>query len=272
MSETEQNAVPRCVWLTGASSGIGEGLAKHFYQQGSSVVLSARSEDKLESIAASLRQLPVLASTGTEPSVHILPFDVAGDADVQTFRQKLEELAPSLDMVVMSAGACEYLTIEKPDWQMMRRICEVNYLGSVRTVEIAMPLLKQNASASNRAHIVGIASQALLMPFTRAEAYGASKAALHYFLQALRMDVHRQNIDVTSVLPGFVRTPMTDQNNFDMPFLMEVDEAVARIAKGIRSRPAVFAFPRRLYFLLRFFSFFPKLWFRKMQPKKDATQ
>jgi len=250
-------------WLTGASSGIGRALAFQLFALGYSLILSARKQQALESLADEIVQKQPEAQSNF---VAVLPFDVSRDDSVSRAQRALKNISSRLDLVIANAGACEYLDFENLDWTMMQRIIQVNYVGTVNTIHTAYPLLIHTAQQGQRPHVVGIASQAILMPFPRAQAYGSSKAAVHYFLQSLRMDFAAKGIDVTSVLPGFVETPMTAQNNFSMPFIIDPESAAKRIVTGIQKRPAVFAFPKRLYYLLRFFSFFSGLWFKKMSP------
>ena len=141
---------------------------------------------------------------------------------------------------------------------------DVNYFGVINSLQIALPLLRR---CPRFAHIVGVASLAAEVPFPRAQAYGSSKAAVEYFLNALRVDIAQENIDVTVIKPGFVSTPLTDQNDFDMPFLMSADEAGDRMVSAIARRPETFSFPRRLSGLLFFFRLFPGLWNRWVAPK-----
>ena len=130
-----------------------------------------------------------------------------------------------------------------------------------------MPLLKK----SSHPHLVGVSSQAVQAAFPQAEAYGASKAAVRYFLSSLRMDLKQFNIDVTCLLPGFVDTPLTQKNTFSMPFLMSSDDAAKRMFKALASRPFEFAFPKRLSAMLWAGRHFPKLWLSMLAPKKIAT-
>ncbi|VUD52822.1 Fatty acyl-CoA reductase [Thalassocella blandensis] len=277
------------IWLTGASSGIGAALAEQLMLQGYSLVLTARNEEKLQDLKEALEkkkaQMAYHSSANTRanaraqaPRIDILAMDISDDSAVAEKRRLLAELAPDLAAIYMCAGVCEYLNFDSQscatdDWPMVKRVHSVNFLGSVNCIEMALPLLKGFvARTQTQAHIVGLSSLALLMPFTRAEAYGSSKAALHYLLLSLAMDLKPHQIAVTSVLPGFVETPMTDQNNFSMPFIMSPSEAAKRICRGVANRPRVFAFPKRLYLLLKFFSFFPGLWFKKMSPQQEAVK
>ncbi|MFT5811739.1 MAG: short-subunit dehydrogenase, partial [Rubritalea sp.] len=130
----------------------------------------------------------------------------------------------------------------------------------------ALPLLR--SSHASRPHIVAIASLVTSAPFPRSEAYGASKAALQYFFDSLRHDLVADNIDVTVVNPGFIDTPLTQKNNFDMPFLMDVDQAANRIIKNIASRPRVYSFPKRLQGLLLISKLLPRVWQKMVSPKE----
>ena len=141
---------------------------------------------------------------------------------------------------------------------------DINYHGSVRAIQAALPLLEKSANG----HIVGITSMASMAPFTQAEAYGASKAALSYFLSALRIDLKPKNIDVTDVMPGFIDTPLTQKNDFSMPFLLSPQEASDRIVKAIEKRKFTTVFPKRLYCLFKFLTFIPKTWVKSNSPKK----
>jgi short-subunit dehydrogenase len=105
-----------------------------------------------------------------------------------------------------------------------------------------------------------VASQVTNAPFAKAEAYGASKAALQYFFNSLRIDLAPENIDVSVVNPGFVDTPLTRKNDFDMPFLMDVDDAAQRIIKQLSSRPRSYSFPKRLQALLLTSRLMPGTW------------
>jgi len=113
-----------------------------------------------------------------------------------------------------------------------------------------------------------VASQATAAPFPRAEAYGASKAALQYFFDSLRLDLASENIDVCVVNPGFVDTPLTRRNDFDMPFLMDADKAAGLIVDKLQSRPRQFSFPLRLSLLLGLARLLPSAWQKLVAPQR----
>ena len=241
------------VWVTGATSGLGKGLVLALAEQGHRVIASARNQVALKSLEASSENIFSVAC------------DISDESQVESLTKRLGEISPQLDRIILNAGSCEYLDFPEPEWSAARRLMETNYLGTLNCLRAALPLLRRSASA--RPHIVTIASQVTAAPFPRAEAYGASKAALQYFFNSLRIDLATENIDVTVVNPGFVDTPLTRKNDFDMPFLMSVDEASKRILKNIESRPRTYSFPRRLSALLAISKFMPSLWQKMVTPE-----
>lgn len=240
------------IWLTGASSGIGRALALELAARGHRVIASARGEQALQELAQQ------------QPNIVPLPFDVTDEAAIESTRQRIQAISPQLDRAILNAGTCEYLDIDEPDWTMMARIMAVNFGGTVNSVAVALPLLQ--AHPQQAGHLVGVVSQAHFLPFPRAEAYGASKAAQQYFLDSLRVDLGSKNVDVTVINPGFVKTPLTDKNDFPMPFLVPVAVAARRMADAIERRPLQYDFPRRLKWSLRLLGMMPRLWNRKIAP------
>ncbi len=250
------------IWITGASSGIGRDLALALAEAGATVIASARRQQDLDQLAAEHEQIIPLV------------FDVTDESLIESTQAQIQQHSPYLDRVILNAGTCEYLDIANPDWQMMQRVMATNYFGAVNTLAVAMPLLQAcregQHNASKRAHIVGVVSLATVVPFSRAEAYGASKAAMQYFLDSLRIDLHNDAIDVTVINPGFVKTPLTDKNDFSMPFLLDSDEAAQRMIKAIIKRPQQHDFPGRLKYLLKTLGFIPLLWNRVIAPRLKA--
>lgn len=244
------------VWITGASSGLGRSLALQLAAGGKRVIVSARNQQELDRLSEQ------------DDNIVALPYDITDADGIDATRSKLQEIAPALDCVILNAGNCEYLDFPNPDWSAVRRVMEINFFGTVNCVQLALPLLRQ--SNSSRPHLVAVASQAAAAPFPRAEAYGASKAAMRYFFDSLRIDLGPENIDVTVVNPGFVDTPLTRKNDFSMPFLMQVEEAAGRIIKNIESRPRSYSFPLRLSALLSISKILPGLWQKMMTTDGEA--
>lgn len=243
------------IWITGASSGIGKQLALKLAQQGNQVIASGRNQQRLQHLQAE--------HAGITP----LAIDLV-DANPEWISQQLAAITPQLDRIFLSAGDCLYFEIDNPDWDIMQHVMDINFHGTVKSIQAALPLLK---NSNSRGHIVAISSLATAAAFPRAEAYGASKAALSYFLSALRIDLANEGIDVSDVKPGFIDTPLTRANDFDMPFLMSAEQAAQRILKHIAKRPYQYVFPKRLHWLFRVLNAMPKLWL-KMNKKKPAEQ
>ncbi|MEM7195444.1 MAG: SDR family NAD(P)-dependent oxidoreductase [Pseudomonadota bacterium] len=231
----------RTVWLTGASSGIGYALAERLLKLGATVIVTARRQEPLEALRSAGR-------------CHIVTADVGVKGVEHTLRDQLTEIVDSIDTVIINAGTCEYVDIDAFDVDLVERVNSVNYMGFVRCVGAALPLLKQSGKEP---HLVGVSSAAAYIGLPRSEAYGASKAAMRHFLQALRLDLKPAGITTSIIYPGFVDTPLTRQNDFSMPFLMTTDAAVDCMVAGMEQQKLEISFPRRLIWPLKLLSFLP---------------
>lgn len=248
----------RTIWITGASSGIGLALAKRLAEQNNFLILSARSEDKLESLRA------------TKPDQFaVLPVDVTGRESLAQVATGLGEITDYLDMVIVCAGTCEYDNGPFLDRELYQRVFDANFFGAVNTIQLALPLLKKSEL---RANIVGVSSLSTLAPFSRAEAYGSSKAALEYFLSTLRVDLAEDNIDVTIVRPGFVDTPLTRRNDFDMPFIMTSEQAAEALLQGLEKNKRIINFPWQMTYALKLLNAIPWVWFNFIAPRLKKSE
>jgi NAD(P)-dependent dehydrogenase (short-subunit alcohol dehydrogenase family) len=188
----------KVVWVTGASSGLGRSLALALAAGGDQVIASARNQQALDQLAE------------LDPNIVAVACDITDKAALESAAKRMLEISPHLDQIILNAGNCEYLDFPDPDWAAVRRVMEINFFGTVNCVEMALPLLRQ--ATNHRPHIVAVASQVTAAPFPRSEAYGASKAAMQYFFESLRIDLVAEGIDVSVVNPGFVDTPLTRKN------------------------------------------------------------
>jgi NAD(P)-dependent dehydrogenase (short-subunit alcohol dehydrogenase family) len=243
-----------CIWITGASSGIGEALAQQLCAMGNFVIISARNQSRLQQM--------VLAAGGR---MSALPLDLAaGDEEIKSAGARLRDITDYLDVVICCAGTCEYEDRLDFDPAMYQRVMEVNFLGVIKTLHLAMPLLKKS---KNSPCVVAIGSLSSAVPFPRAEAYGASKAALEYFIKTLQTDTVHTPLRAILVRPGFVATEMTEKNDFSMPFLLSAEKAAAIIIRGIKSGKLQIDFPRRLSWPLRLAGLCFGLWRRWVAPR-----
>jgi short-subunit dehydrogenase len=250
-----QSTGQKVIWVTGASSGLGRSLALQLANSGALVIASARNRQALDELAAQ------------SANIRALPCDITDSTACVELGAQMAAISPHIDQAILNAGNCEYLDFPDPDWAAVRRVMEVNFFGTVNCVELVLPLLR----AARKPHLVVVASQATAAPFPRAEAYGASKAALQYFCACLRLDLACEKIDVSVVNPGFVDTPLTRKNDFEMPFLMDVEQAAGRIIDKLGSRPRRYSFPLRLSLLLGLSKLAPGLWQKAMTSGKQAS-
>lgn len=232
------------VWLIGASSGIGAALAPKLVAQGAKLAISARREDELQKVAASCAPHDVL----------VKPLDVRDIEAVRTVYRELVDPWGSVDVVIYSAGAWQNASVTTFDVDIAVNQVNVNYLGLMRVVGTVMP----DMIARRRGAIAGMASVAGYAGFPHAAAYSSSKAGVHAFLQSIRMELRKFNVDVVTISPGFVETALTETNTFPMPFMLKVDEAADRIIEGLLKGHTEIHFPRRLSIPLKLMTALPR--------------
>ncbi|MBA3988483.1 MAG: short-chain dehydrogenase [Idiomarina sp.] len=219
--------------ITGATSGIGEQVARDYILAGHRVYVCGRNQEKLAALTA-LELKP--------QQVTALAFDVS---DVKACEQYLSPLQ-DIDLVILSAGVCEYIDdAQHYDPELVQRVFAANFFGMVNCAAALLPQMRANTT------IAFIDSMSRLLPFTRAQAYGASKAATYYFAQSLGVDLHPKGIRVVTVSPGFVKTPMTDANDFAMPMRITVEQASASLRKQLEKGKQTIYFPRVFGWILR---------------------
>jgi short-subunit dehydrogenase len=209
------------IWITGASSGIGEATARVLATRGHELFLTARSADKLAA-------LPGEAKRG----------DVT---DREAMRRIADEIAP-LDIALLGAGTFKPVTPQTFRAELFRSHIDVNVMGTVHCIEAVLADMLRR----RQGRIAVVASATAFAALPRAEAYGATKAFLVSMCDSLRADLDGSGVGVTVINPGYVRTPLTDQNDFAMPFLIGADEAGRIIADGLeRGKPEI-SFPLRM--------------------------
>ncbi|WDE98995.1 SDR family NAD(P)-dependent oxidoreductase [Lentisphaera profundi] len=228
----------RVVWLCGASTGIGRALANELLSTEVNLIVSSREINRLNEFMG---------------KAYFLKCDVNNQDDWRRSAQEVEKLFGRVDTFIYNAGDCEYIDVRDLKYDAFERVMKVNFLGMLRGLEYVLPMMRKG----NHPHIVGVSSSVDYFPLPTAEAYGASKAALNYMLESLRVDLAPEGIDVSIVKPGFVKTPLTDKNDFPMPFIISAEEAGKRIHKGIQKRSHVIDFPRRFTWMIRLMGLMP---------------
>ena len=216
--------------ITGASSGLGRGLALAFGRKGTHIIAAARRKAELDSLVAE-----IIASGGSAKAM-VLDCSNA-DATYEAVRA-LDQRRP-LDLVIANAGAGFPTPALQLDWRGVKQILDLNVLGAAATLSAAlMGMVKRNSG-----QLVAMASLAGYRGLPGSAAYCASKAALISFCESLRIDLRDSGVSVTTICPGFVETAMTAKIKGKLPFLVKLDDAVAIMCKAIERREAECSFP-----------------------------
>ncbi len=229
------------IWIIGASSGIGAALARVLSAQGATLILSARSKDALESLRKELGR-----------QHHIYPLDVANYSDIESAINYITKTVKKLDRVIFMAAIYNPANIENMDVAFTKQLLEVNVLGAFHVAKATLPILQKQSEGQ----LALCASVAGYVGLPGGQPYSASKAALINFAESLYAEVPK-NIDIKVINPGFVRTPMTDKNNFSMPMRVEPEVAAIYIADGLRSKAFEIHFPKKFTIFLKFLSILP---------------
>ena len=209
--------------ITGATSGIGMQLAKDYLAKDQHVYAVGRDDEALAE----------LKSLGATP----IDLDLMDREAVIAAFEKLD----TIDLAICCAGTCEYLDMPKFDSESFMKVMSVNMGTLSHAIEGVLPKL-----IASKGRLVGLGSASAYVPFARAEAYGSSKAAIHYLMKTLQISLAPFDVAVSLVVPGFVDTPMTEQNDFPMPFLQTPQQASQAIRDGIEAEHEVIEFPRKL--------------------------
>lgn len=242
----------KTIWVTGASSGIGLALVEQLLGWGNIVIASARNLSSLETL-----------SIPYSSKLHLIACDIGDGDSMRAAQQTMASVTDRLDIAILNAGICEYVDLPRLDSESVARVFNVNVVGTARCVELALPLLEKSTAGV----LAAISSLSSVVPFPRAEAYGASKAALDYFFDALAIDLHDSPVTVSVIRPGFVATPLTDKNDFDMPAIVQPARAVREILGAIEARKPWHAFPRRLAWTLNLMAWCKPLWRSLLAPR-----
>ena len=217
------------VFITGASSGIGEALARYYAGSASVLGLAARRKDHLDTLASKLK---VQCATYS--------FDVSdADASVRAAGDFIQRFG-SPDLVIANAGISVGTRGDDPaDVGKLRRVLDVNVVGLAATLAAFAPSMR----AARRGTLCGIASVAGIRGLPGAGAYSSSKAAAISWLEALRVELRGSGVSVVTICPGYIDTPMTQVNRYRMPFLLSPDEGARRIARAIEARRGLAVIP-----------------------------
>ncbi|MGR3570575.1 SDR family NAD(P)-dependent oxidoreductase [Brevirhabdus sp.] len=234
----------RRYWIVGASEGLGRALAHLLADAGAELILSARSSDRLHALAAELPGQP-----------RVVPVDVA---EAASLRSAASQLGP-IDGVVQMTGVYWPMPAAQWDPDLIEKMCDINFTGTARILGAVLPAML----ARGAGHIVLTGSLSAYRGLPGSVGYGASKAGIMVMAESLHADLRGTGLEVQLANPGFIRTRLTDKNDFRMPFLMEPDAAAHRIFDQMRRGGFKRSFPAPFSWVFRAAQFLPdSLYFR----------
>tara|TARA_R110002096_G_scaffold13392_2_gene47567 strand:- start:97 stop:840 length:744 start_codon:yes stop_codon:yes gene_type:complete len=236
-------------WLVGASEGLGRCLAQQLAAAGAKLCVSARSEGRLQELADSLTTDTIIA-----------PCDVRDTGSVRTAFERL----PPLDGVIYNAGVYEPVSAQSWDVDAVEAMCDVNFTGAARVLGEAVPSLV----ARGGGHIALVGSLAAWRGLPGAIGYASSKAGLVSLAECLRIDLSAPAFKVQVVNPGFIKTRLTEKNDFEMPDIMTPEAAANRVRRAMESEKFRTDFPGSLAWKFRLLHYLPdSLYFKIMKSR-----
>jgi short-subunit dehydrogenase len=230
------------IWITGASSGIGKALAIKFANEGWKVAASARRENLLKELSQE------------NENIHPFPLDVTNIDQCKTVFENIVEKFKNIEISIFGTGIHDPKSEKKFNLDKIREIMEVNYFGTMNCINAVYDYYNNKKSGQ----ISIISSVAGYRGLPAAGAYCASKSALTSFTETLQFEMKRKNVRVSLVSPGFIKTPMTDQNDFPMPMIKSPEFAAEQIYLGlIKKKGFEIHFPKAFTFFLKFLRILP---------------
>ena len=236
MSENQKK-----IWVTGASSGIGKAVAEKFAKEGWKVALSARRKEVLDKMA-------------DNQNIFSFPLDVTDKENCQNTFDKIIQKFNHVDICFFCSGTYDPKKEKEMDLEQNKFVMNVNYFGTLHCVKAVEKYFKDK----KQGHISIVSSIAGYRGLPNSSGYGPSKAALTNFAESIYFDFKKYNVRISIVSPGFIKTPLTDKNEFPMPFIRSPEFAADQVYKGlVNSKAFEIHFPKQLTVLLKFFRILP---------------
>ena len=240
------------IWITGASSGIGKALALKFAEKGWQVAASARRESLLNEMSKSNK------------NIFSFPLDVTDNEKCKEVFNKIKEKFNEIDLSVFCTGIHDPKSEKKLNLESIRKIINVNFFGTINSINAVYDYFKEKKSG----HISIVSSVAGYRGLPTGGGYCASKAALTSYAESLYFDMKRFNVRVTVVSPGFIKTPMTDQNDFPMPMIVSAEFAADEMFKGLtQSKAFEIHFPKKFTYIMKILKVMPNWLYLKLVKK-----
>ena len=242
----------KIIWITGASSGIGKALAIKFAENGWIVAASARRQNLLNEL------------NQVNKNIHPFPLDVTEIENCKLVANKIIEQFNNIDICVFGTGMHDPKSEKRFNLEKIRKIMEVNYFGTMNSINS----IYEYFSEKKNGQISIISSVAGYRGLPAAGAYCASKAALTSFAESLYFDMQMKNVRVSLISPGFIKTPMTDQNDFPMPMIKSPEFAANEIYRGLTLKKTFeIHFPKAFTYFLKFLQILPSSMYFKLVAK-----
>ena len=238
----------KTIWITGGSTGIGKALAIRFANEGWNVAISARRENLLKELSDRFE------------NISPFPLDVTDKENCKNIFNQVKEKFGNIDICFFSTGTWDPKKEKDIDVEQIENVFKINFFGTVNSIKAVEEYYKNR----NEGTIAIVSSIAGYRGLPNSTGYGPSKSALNNLAESLYFDFGRHNVRVCLVSPGFIKTPMTDKNDFKMPFLKTPEFAADKIYDGLVNKKIFeIHFPKALTLTLKLFSFLPsKLYFR----------
>ena len=237
----------KTIWITGGSTGIGKALAIKFANEGWNVAISARREQLLEEISNEYE------------NISSFPLDVTNKSNCNEVFNQIINKFQNIDICFFSTGTWDPKKEKDIDLEQIENVFKVNFFGTLNTIKAVEEYLKNKKDGT----ITIVSSIAGYRGLPNSTGYGPSKSALNNLAESLYFDFGRSNVRVCLVSPGFIKTPMTDKNDFKMPFLKTPEYAAEKIYDGLVNKNSFeIHFPKSLTMILKILSFLPnKIYF-----------
>ncbi len=232
-------------WVTGAGKGLGRHIALQLAQEGWKVAATSRTPADLNGLAAEGESLP--------GAIVPLVGDITDRAQIDHLVSKIEQEMGPLNLAVLNAGTYIRFGLEDFSAEKFINQIDINVGGTVNSLAPVLAAMRRRRSGT----IAIVSSLSAYRGLPMASAYGASKAALTNMCESLKPECDQHGIQLSVIHPGFVRTPLTDKNDFEMPFLMEPEDAARRVLDGIRAGKFEILFPIRFVLILKFLRCLP---------------
>jgi short-subunit dehydrogenase len=229
------------IWIIGASFGIGEELYLQLTKSGANLAISARSQEDLQKL------------TKDNPGHLAIKMDITDKNSIYRAFSQIEESWKKIDLIIFCAGTYQPMNIDNFNLEKCQNIINVNFIGFINFFDCILPSIKTQQIK----HLAVISSVAGYFGMNNSFGYGASKAALSNFVESLHLELKKYGTKVQLINPGFVKTRLTSQNNFKMPFLINTQKAANIILKEIPKNKFEIFFPKTFIGIMKFIRLMP---------------